>query len=268
MGNCSRCGRQASVEYGLDGLAYCSSCSFYGLNKQCWKCRMYVPATELQQYRGQWTCPICLQDMRSERIRESEYKPEKHKMQALAIPETCERCGRDTEILYYWNGRMLCKSCLDEAQQSWGLVGGGPMGAGQAIRVTSRGAAEKESLLARAINEFLVLLGLRKRKKKVASIVAVSHPHMPIDHARPMAEGRMKKGGKRDDERKIPQSESIIKKSRRRKKKKGKNDVSFPEYKEKKKSKEKEGKKEGKKKGKKKADDDENPFSRFKDEKK
>src|SRR5512143_3467213 len=132
-GSCSRCGRVTELEYGPDGLGYCTSCAFYGMNKQCWRCRMYLPSAELQQYRGQLTCPYCIQDLRYADTRAEEYHEEKHKLEVIQYPEQCERCGRDLEgRVYIWNGKKLCKKCMEDEQDSkWGLVGGGPMHAPQ-----------------------------------------------------------------------------------------------------------------------------------------
>jgi len=263
MGTCSRCGRQGHVEYGADGLSYCSSCSFYGLNRPCWRCRMYVPASEIQQYMGQWYCPICIQEERAKHTK-FEYKSQKYPMRPLAYPETCERCGRDAEILYIWNNRRLCSSCLDEEQKTWGVVGGGPSGAGQAIPVQPIRIAEKESFIEALIAGFLGLLGLKREKKKTGMIVA-EQPYMIVDRAKPMTEGMIIKRDK--GEQKMPESEGLMKarkkkksskkKSKEKKRAKTKQDVTFPEYKKKKKEKKK-----------KKKDDDDNPFRRFKDKKK
>lgn len=190
---CSRCGRVDHIEYGSDGLAYCSSCIFYGLNKQCWKCRMYLPASELQQYRGQWTCPICIQDMRYQDQRASEYRHDKDPLRVLSYVEQCERCGRNLETVYVWNGRKLCKRCMEEEQESWGLVGGGPSGSSQKVSMQALKISKQKSLLQFLIDEFLALLGLRK--KRVSQVVTVEPVEikMPISRAKPMQEGRMEK---------------------------------------------------------------------------
>lgn len=224
---------------------------------------MYVPASEVQQYRGQWVCPICIQEMRAKSAR-SEYKAPKYPMRPLAYPETCERCGRDSGILYIWNNRRLCRSCLEEEQKTWGVVGGGPSGAGQAIPVQPLRVAEKESVIESLIAGFLGLLGLKRKKKKIEIIVA-EHPHMMVERARPMTEGMIAKEDK--GEQKMPESEGLMKakkkkkaskkKSKAKKRAKTKQGVTFPDYGKK--------KKEAKKK---KKDDDENPFKRFKDKKK
>ncbi|NYZ77290.1 hypothetical protein H0O02_03165 [Candidatus Micrarchaeota archaeon] len=162
-GRCSRCGGEGNVEYGSDGQSYCSACIFYGINKQCWRCRMYLPASELQQYQGNWVCPYCIMDLKAEAQKmekpQKEYKAEKYPIQPVSYSERCERCGRETEIFYIWNGRRLCSSCLEEEQKKWGTVGGGPSAA--PYRVTY---GKKEGLIGSIISRALERIGLRKRK--------------------------------------------------------------------------------------------------------
>jgi hypothetical protein len=200
-GTCSRCGRTGEMDYGTDGQAYCSACSFYGLNKQCGRCRMYLPATELQSYRGMFVCPYCIQDMRDEDRRVSERPVERPRLEVLQYPETCERCGRDLEgRVYVWNGKKLCKSCLNHEQDTWGIARGGPMGPAQRIRVDTVHRAERLSFIERAMGDFLMLLGL---KKKPISEIVIYHPKMQgeIRAAKPMAEamaGKAKPAEKTD----------------------------------------------------------------------
>jgi hypothetical protein len=206
-GNCSRCGRMAEIQYGSDGLGYCSSCAFYGLNKQCWRCRMYLPASELQQYRGQYTCPYCIMDLRDADRRAEEYHEEKHKLEVLQYPETCERCGRDLEgRVYVWNGRKLCRKCLEDEQDSkWGLVGGGPMHAPQRISLKPEQRRKQTSIIENALSELFIFLRLKKRP--VEEIV-VYDQKMPIQRAKPMAEQPMEA---KPDQQHRPQAEGIIK---------------------------------------------------------
>lgn len=205
-GNCSRCGRRSEMEYGSDGQIYCSSCAFYGLNKQCWRCRMYLPAAELQQYRGQWACPYCIQDMRDADRRAEEQVQERPKLERVQLPELCERCGRDLDNrVYIWNGRKLCKNCVNDEQEKWGLVGGGPMSAPYRVTLEPERKRKKESFIIRMISEFLVLLGLKKKKKIE---VVVLDGKMPISRARPLAEAMMSKKGKEDRK---PETEGIMK---------------------------------------------------------
>jgi hypothetical protein len=188
-GTCSRCGRVDEMEHGSDGLPYCSACIFYGMNKQCSRCRMYLPASELQQYRGQPMCPYCIQDVRDQDRKAEEYvSHENHKAEVITYVEQCERCGRDLQgRVYVWNGRKLCKSCLEDAKDSWQLERGGPMGPAQRIKVDTRRQSEKLSFIESAIGEFLMLAGMKKRP--VEEIV-IYHPKMQgeILGAKPMSE--------------------------------------------------------------------------------
>ncbi len=204
-GTCTRCGMKSEMEYGVDGLPYCSSCIFYGLNRQCWRCRMYLPASELQQYRGQWACPYCIQDMRDADRKAEEHIVEKPKLEVLSYPETCERCGRDLEgRVYIWNGKRLCKNCVADEQEKWGLVGGGPMGAPYKVSLEPENRRKRRGFIETAIGEFLVLLGLKRKKLEVVVVGG----KMPISRAKPMAEAPMSPA--RPKEERKPQSEGIM----------------------------------------------------------
>jgi len=101
-------------------MPYCDSCIFYGRNKQCQRCGMYLPALELQMYNGQWYCPYCIMDMREKDAKL--YKPKKPHITERTIREHCSRCGKSiTDVVYYYKGKKLCKSCLDNEK------GDGPM---------------------------------------------------------------------------------------------------------------------------------------------
>jgi hypothetical protein len=207
-GVCSRCGTSGQMEYGSDGLTYCSSCAFYGLNKQCYRCRMYLPAAELQQYRGQWMCPYCVQDMRDADRKAEEPAPDKGKphLDVVSYLEQCERCGRDLDRrVYIWNGKRLCKSCVDDEQEKWGLVGGGPMAAPYRISLKPEKTRKKTGIIESLISETLYLFGIKKKKELE---IIVMDAKMPIQHAKPMAEKAME-SGKKADERK-PETEGIM----------------------------------------------------------
>jgi hypothetical protein len=165
---------------------------------------MYLPGAELQQYRGQLVCPYCIQDMRDE-DRRSEYHEERPRLEALQIPETCERCGRDLEgRVYIWNGKKLCYKCVGDEQQKWGLVGGGPMGAPAKITLEPEKRRRKASLIESVISDLLHAAGVRKKPGKVEVIEYKTK--MPIQHAKPMSELPMKK-----KEETKPVSEGIMK---------------------------------------------------------
>ncbi len=207
-GTCSRCGRVSELDYGPDGLGYCSSCSFYGMNRQCWRCRMYLPASELQQYKGQFTCPYCIQDLRDADRRAAESPREKPVIEVYHIPEQCERCGRDFEgRVYIWNGKRLCKKCREDEQESkWGLVGGGPMHAPMRVSLKPEEERKNRSVIEMAISELLITLRLKKRPVKEAIVYDVK---MPIQLAKPMAEKAMTAEKAKADRK--PQAEGLMK---------------------------------------------------------
>ncbi len=230
-GRCIRCGRTGSVEYGTDGLPYCSTCVFYGMNKQCWRCRMYIPASEMQQYRGQWVCPICLMEMRDDDRKMTERRVEKPVAQPLVYGERCERCGRETSLYYIYNGRRLCKSCLEEEQAKWGTVGGGPSAA--PYRITYKEG--EEGFFAKLIGRVLEFIGLKKRVPEKAEIVVAPRQKIEVrekgkkanvvafKRGRPLSEGLETEEEEKPAEKPAPKSEGLIKKTKRyRKRKKAK----------------------------------------------
>jgi len=214
--SCSRCGRDGEMEYGADGQPYCSGCIFYGMNKQCYRCRMYLPANELQQYQGQWVCPYCVQDMRADDARRdaatSGAAPARPRMNALILSEQCERCGRDLESrVYVWNGRKLCRSCLKDEQDKWGFAGGGPMGPPQRIRVESARPAKQKSIVEGLISEALAIAGMRP-KPQVREIILYPTLHAEVAGAKPMAEKSINAPIRKTlEEAKRPQPEGIMK---------------------------------------------------------
>jgi predicted amidophosphoribosyltransferase len=182
------------VDYAPDGQQYCSACIFYGMNRQCYRCRMYLPVTELQQYRGQWTCPYCIQDLRDEdrRMEQPAAKEDKHTIDVLTYSERCERCGRDLEgRVYIWNGKRLCRKCLGDEQDSWELVSGKPLGPAERIRVDVTKEARKTSLMEAITSEILVALRLKRRKIQEI-IVYPNSMKSEIRAAKPMAEKDIK----------------------------------------------------------------------------
>ena len=207
MGTCVRCGKNGEVDYGQDGLAYCSECAFYGLNKQCNKCRMYLPAMELQQYRGQLLCPYCIQDMREE-VRKEEapaergnlpaYSPDLPILHETEVQQVCDRCGCESEKFYLWNGKRLCKKCLEDGQKTWHIEEGAPppQSSGAYVRKPVSTSPQKQPQRG-AVSNILGALGLGKKQKPPSSAIdeprtAQAHPpreRIPnIDLARPMTE--------------------------------------------------------------------------------
>lgn len=122
------------MEYAPDGQSYCSACLFYGLNKPCWKCRMYLPSSELQQYLGQWTCPYCIMDLKDAEKKSDEDRTsytsergsgDKETLTGLHENEFCDRCKRKLVIVYIFNNRKLCEICIDKEKKEFEEVTGG-----------------------------------------------------------------------------------------------------------------------------------------------
>lgn len=183
---------------------------------------MYLPASELQQYKGQFTCPYCIMDMRDEDRRIEQSVTKKPKVEILAYNERCERCGRDLEArVYIVNGKKLCKSCVDAEKNTWELVSGSPMGAGQKISVKPIIQKKKMGLLSAFISEALYAL---KLKRKPVEEIVVYDTKMPIQYAKPMTEKPMQKDEKKPETEGLMVIKPEVKKAKkRRKKKKGQN---------------------------------------------
>lgn len=169
--SCSRCGTQAHCEYGSDGLPYCGSCIFHGLNKPCFRCRMYVPASELQQYKGQWMCPYCLMDSRDED--NAAFKHTQNYAKATYHSEQCERCGRQPQTIYNYRGMRMCKTCVDEGKKEWDDVGADKPTV-TPYRVTTGGG--KKGLLTKFLEAILgnalARLGVKLQKGKSTIVSA------------------------------------------------------------------------------------------------
>jgi hypothetical protein len=156
---------------------------------------MYVPASELQQYKGQWMCPYCLMDSRDE-DRRAQGGGEDSYLKSHYRGESCERCGRTLSIVYYYGGRRLCETCVESAKNEWGDVGGErpPM---SMYRISSKRAGESKMLafFVALFSEILRRLGIRvpKKKKKEAEIVAIKPKRKVfVPFAKPMKEGAIK----------------------------------------------------------------------------
>ena len=232
MGRCSRCGREVEVEYASDGQAYCSACAFYGMNRQCFRCRMYVPSTELQQYRGQWMCPYCLMDMRDEDRRLEEQGSAREKEGAGYVSsETCERCGRQITTAYYYGGRRLCANCYEDMKREWKEVGGEkpPM---PMYRVTEERVREKGkmSFIERLFAELLGRLGIRQGKKGQSEIVAMQKPMRKVAAQSSGAgeKAMWNQTGKEGEPARPPMIEGPEKKTKKKRGRKSQ-DVSFPQ---------------------------------------
>ncbi len=100
------------------------------------------------------------------------YKPKPLHATPIVRHEACERCGREAEFFYIWNGRKLYKSCLDEEQKKWGMAGGGPTASATRV-VYNRG---RDGLLGSIIRGILVKIGLIKQEQALRSEIVSAEP--------------------------------------------------------------------------------------------
>lgn len=170
MDRCFRCMQERShLEFAPDGFAYCDECVFFGMNKQCAKCRMYVPFQELQQYKSGMYCPYCIMDMRDEdrkfekTVTEVGKKADKPIVQPIETSDHCQRCEKVLERSFFIvNGIKLCKSCMEIERPK--IKGFDKM---EAQKLIFRAPDRKVSLM----DNVLEKVGLKKRPKPKEIIV-------------------------------------------------------------------------------------------------
>ncbi len=165
---------------------------------------MNVPISELQQYKGQWYCPICLAE-----IRAADNRPKRRTMKdapitPYAYDEVCDRCGRKLTTVYLLNGRKLCADCLKHEQDKWTLVSGEKPGATQfKVSLERRKKSKLRRLLEHFFSEFLGLLGIRWEPES-DDVVPFPVKRKEKFSRQLMSEGRMKAEVK-------PETEGIMK---------------------------------------------------------
>lgn len=126
---CAKCGRECSG-------TYCETCQFYAYNDQCWRCRMYLPRLELQQWMGQTYCPYCIMDVQqakaaetreAERVRGGIEKDDKGVPPDEQPPPIgqknpdyeCDKCKHDMDIAYIVADHKFCDICFNEQLSYW-----------------------------------------------------------------------------------------------------------------------------------------------------
>jgi hypothetical protein len=85
---------------------------------------MYLPPHELRMWNSRLYCSYCIMDIQDDEQRiKREKKPEGEgaREEGRRVPGTCERCGRQTDVLYVRSGQRLCMQC----SQSDGEAGTG-----------------------------------------------------------------------------------------------------------------------------------------------
>lgn len=208
-GRCIRCSKDSDLDYGPDGALYCEECMFFSMNRQCVKCRMYIPVSEFQQYKGLWLCPICLQDMRQEDVsHDTKYvqKEAKPVYTPIIKIEKCEKCGSDIgSSLYIWNDKKLCKKCVTDEQAKWKMISGGSEKGLQkiVIKPTQKKIGLLKSIFSifskdKTTKEIIIIqpenIDKKQDEKKEESVPPQIHP--TITEA-PKTEGLMKKKRKK-----------------------------------------------------------------------
>ena len=129
---------------------------------------MYVPSSELQQYRGQWTCPNCLLNAKEEYEKPPPpaQKHQKYGQQEISVKEKCSYCSRETSVVYYYKGAVFCETCSELQKDSKGNK--------LPMAVFRLKPSKGKSLLAR-IAEFIINKILNRPKKKEDLIVEVKN---------------------------------------------------------------------------------------------
>lgn len=128
---CIKCGAESVGQY-------CNNCAFYENNAQCWRCRMYLPRVELQQWRGQTYCPYCIMDIREMEKKAEEYDGEqaRHRITTHDTGSTppderpfgtgqqdsvyeCDKCKNDLDIVYVIADHKFCELCFNQQMREW-----------------------------------------------------------------------------------------------------------------------------------------------------
>jgi hypothetical protein len=129
-----------------------------------------------------------------------EYQAPEKILQVISYSEKCERCGKDFEAcVYIWNGKRLCKSCMEEGQETWVLFKGGPNATNQRVSMIPLEKVKQISRIESLISEFLAIFDLERIEKEIIIV----DPKMPIKQARLLVV-------QRPDKKQMPESEGIM----------------------------------------------------------
>ena len=133
---------------------------------------MYIPKAEMQQWRGQWICPNCRMNLEREEEGAGTEKKRKEEEGSQADmyekPGRCDRCGRETIILYRFNGRNLCWYCL-EKEDTYAGAGG----AGGAIPIQLTRRVKKRKGILRTIREYFFGKGAEEEAEVEISVARI-----------------------------------------------------------------------------------------------
>lgn len=93
---------------GKEGADICTECRFTEENRQCWKCRIFIPKHGLQHWRGFWYCPHCLNKII---LLDT-------KTAAGQVKLECQRCGvlHPKSGLFEWGDKAVCANCKKQLE--------------------------------------------------------------------------------------------------------------------------------------------------------
>lgn len=105
---------------------------------QCWRCRMYFPKYESQQWRGYTYCQRCILDIQNEERNAEDRMQDKARKAGEAIHRplrgdkfppsgtaqlaeeyACESCGKDLEMVYILANHKYCDACFTQQVRAW-----------------------------------------------------------------------------------------------------------------------------------------------------
>ena len=121
-----------------------------GATVPCQRCGMYLPSHELRMHNSRLYCAYCIMDVQDDEKRSRAGDGRGAGREESRAPGICERCGRETDILYTVQGRKMCPSCYS--------VGSGTGGAGA------------PSMLGLIFEKVAGALGVRQKPKAVLSL--------------------------------------------------------------------------------------------------
>lgn len=136
MANCIRCGGPLG-DFDAGGDMICQNCesarfsqgsSIGGAgNAPCQRCGMYLPRHELRMHNSRLYCAYCIMDIQDEEKYGRERGRGSAGSESGRTGGSCERCGRETDILYSVQGRRLCSACYAEGSAGGAAPGAPPM---------------------------------------------------------------------------------------------------------------------------------------------
>lgn len=221
MPNCTRCG--ATMEgLDAGGNMICDNCEASmhgggsGTDVPCQRCGMYLPSHELQMWNSRLYCAYCIMDIKDEEKRTTgegrpqegapenptggilgglfgtrdapPQQPEKSGGEPLqqytgTKSGTCERCGRESDVLYSAHGLNVCPACYF----SGGATGSSPSFMGQIVsRIKSAVGLGDRPKIIQSQPKLVFDIGTRKMVEQVAKPKAIE-PANPDAAEKPFA---------------------------------------------------------------------------------